>query len=151
MVDDAPSLLIGDANGERLEIRALRRSHPDASDFWDANWIESDVLLHVGGFRARYRASLRSDEFRSFREQVQGLEEARRDAASFATMEGQLAFALTLDKRGRVGVEGSARDDAGSRNALAFAFEIDATYIPAILRSLNDLARKYPVVGGPDA
>jgi hypothetical protein len=54
-----PEVLIGDRGGDHVLIRVLGRVHPDAHDFWDANWLMTPVEVVAGDFRASIEASLR--------------------------------------------------------------------------------------------
>ena len=145
----APSteLLIGDAGGEHVLIRALSRKHPGLFDYWDANWIACEIEIAVGGFRGVFRADLRSEEFLAFSRTMDDLAVALDSVATFSTMEQQLSLLLAGDGRGRVRVEGSASDNAGSGNRLHFSFEIDQTYLSQIQRYLDVILTAYPVVG----
>ncbi len=145
----APSteLLIGDAGGEHVLIRALSRKHPGLFDSWDANWIACEIEVAVGGFHGAFRADLRSDEFLAFSRTMDDLAVALDSVATFSTMEQQLSVLLAGDGRGHVRVEGSASDTAGSGNRLHFSFEIDQTYLKQIQRDLEVILEAFPVVG----
>jgi hypothetical protein len=148
---DSTDVLIGDANAQHVLIRPLGRRHPGLFDSSDGNWIDCDLQITVGGFRAGFRVDLRSEEFLTFLEDVRGLMQALEGTASFATMEGQLALYLTGDGKGHMRVSGEATDDAGSSNRLQFAFDIDQTYLEPVARSLEYLLAAYPVLDGADA
>lgn len=144
-------VVIGDENGQHVVIRAVSRNHPDLFDYWDGNWIACEVEIVTGGFQGAFRADLRSEEFRAFLEEAEGLSTTLDGAASFSTMEGQIAFSLAGDGKGLVRVQGEARDAPGSDNQLHFCFDIDQTYLPQICRSLEVLLAAFPVVGTTEA
>src|SRR5712691_11549446 len=98
----AVEILIGSSGGPHIAIRPLWRCHPGQQDYWDGNWIESEIQVSAGAFRGRFRASLRSEEFESFRRELQVLMSSLRGEASFATIEGQLALELQGDDKGDV-------------------------------------------------
>ena len=143
-------LVIGDENGQHVIVRALSRNHPDLFDYWDGNWVACELEIVTGGFRGAFRADLRSEEFRAFLEEAEGLSRTLDGAASFSTMEGQIAFSLAGDGKGQVRVLGEACDAPGSDNRLHFSFEIDQTYLPKICSSLEVLLAAFPVVGTTD-
>jgi hypothetical protein len=62
-------------------------------------------------------------------------------------MEGQLTVALTGNGRGHIEVTGAALDHAGIGNTLAFHFDVDQTYLPGVLGSLDAVIGHFPVVG----
>ena len=143
-------LVIGDENGEHVAIRARSRNHPGLFDDGDANWVACELEVAAGGFRGAFRADLRSEEFQAFLEEVEGLSRTLDGAASFSTMEEQIAFSLAGDAKGHVRVQGEAVDTPGG-NRLQFSFEIDQTYLALICRSLEVILAAFPVVGTADA
>ena len=144
-------LVIGDENGQHLVVRALSRNHPDLFDYWDGNWVACEVEIAAGGFRGAFRADLRSEEFRTFLDEVEALTRTLEGAAAFSTMERQIALSLVGDGRGHVRVQGDAADTPVRDNRLQFSFDIDQTYLPAICRSLEIILAAFPVVGTADA
>ena len=144
-------LVIGDDNGQHLVVRALSRNHPDLFDYRDRNWVACEVEIAAGGFRAAFRADLRSEEFRVFLDEVEALSRTLEGAAGFSTMEGQITLSLTGDGKGHVRVQGDAADTPVGDNRLQFTFDIDQTYLPAICRSLEIILAAFPVVGTADA
>ena len=144
-------LLIGDAGGQHVLVRAQARHHPNLFDYWDGNWISSEVEIVAGGTRAAFRADLRSEEFQAFLDEAEALARSLDGVATFSTMEGQLTVSITGDPAGRLHVEGEARDAPGSANRLHFGFEIDQSYLPQICRSLAVLLAAFPVVGVTEA
>jgi hypothetical protein len=149
-VTDSTEVVIGDENGQHVAIRALSRNHPDLFDYWDANWVACELEIAAGGFRGAFRADLRSEEFRAFLEEADGLSRTLDGAASFSTMEGQIAFSLAGDGNGHVRVHGEAVDTPGSDNRLQFSFDIDQPSLPQICRSLEVILAAFPVVGTAD-
>jgi hypothetical protein len=147
---DSSDVLIGDAGAQHVLIRPVLRSHPGLFDSADGNWIECEVEIAAGAFRATFPAHMRSEEFQSFLEEAQDLHRTLDGTASFSTVEGQIAFSLTGDGKGNLRVSGEAIDDAGSGNRLQFKFDIDQTYLPPICASLENLLAAFPVIGRSD-
>ena len=100
-------ILIGDPGGQHLLIRPLSRNHPGLFDRGDANWIDCELQIVAGGFRGAFRSNLRSEEFRTFLDELEGLSRTLQGTASFAAMERQLALSLSGDGKGHVGSAGS--------------------------------------------
>jgi hypothetical protein len=139
--------LIGDADGQHVLVRAQSRHHPHLFDYWDGNWVSSEVDVAAGGMRAVFRAELRSEEFQSFLDEAEALSRSLDGVATFSTAEGQLTVTLTADSAGHLSVVGEAVDTAGGGNRLHFAFDIDQTYLAQICRQLQLLLEAFPVVG----
>jgi hypothetical protein len=144
-------VLIGEASAQHVLIRPLSRSSPGLFDDRDGNWIECEIEIVAGGFRGEFTADMRSEEFHAFMDQVSELGRTVDGAASFTTMEGQLALSLTADRSGRIRIAGEALDLAGSENRLAFRFDVEDTCLPEMSRSLESLLAAFPVVGTPEA
>jgi hypothetical protein len=149
-VTPTTDILIANADGQRLLIRPLTRSHAGLFDYEDGNWIDCEIELEVGAFRGAFRADLRSEEFQTLMEQMAGLSLSADDGtASFTTMEGQLAFTLTGDGSEQIRIGGEAIDAAGTGNRLQFAFILERSALADIGRSLEHLLTAFPVVGSP--
>jgi hypothetical protein len=143
-------VLIGDPSAQHVLIRPLARSNPGLFDDRDGNWIECEVEVAAGGFRGAFTADMRSEEFHAFMDQVSELGRTIDGAATFTTMEGQLALALTAEGSGEIRIAGEALDLAGSENRLAFGFTIEAACLPAIAHALESLLAAFPVIDTPD-
>ena len=102
-------------------------------------------------FAAGSGRDLRSEEFHAFLEDTEGLSRALEGVASFNTVEGCIAFALTGDGNGDVRVSGEAVDTTDAGNRLLFDFGIDQTCLRDICQSLEYLLAAFPVTGTPDA
>ena len=144
-------VLIGDASAQHVLIRPLSRSNPGLFDDRDRNWITCEIAIVAGGFRGALTADMRSEEFQALLDQVSELGRTIDGAATFTTMEGQLALALTPESSGEIRVTGEALDLAGSDNRLAFSFTAEASCLPAISRSLESLLAAFPVIDTPGA
>jgi hypothetical protein len=152
----APStdILIGDPNAQHVLIRPLSRRHPDLFDYADANSIDCEVEIVAGGFQGTFRADLRSEEFQSFLDEIEGSIRAQEGAAALTTMEGQVTVAIAdgdAQSRGTdsalMRVSGDGCDAPGAGNRLRFAFDMERAQLPAIAQALKYLLSAYPVTG----
>jgi hypothetical protein len=151
MPQDKAEIRIGGERRDFISIRPLWRCHPEQDDYWDGNWVESEIRVRVGGFQGSFRASLRSDEFQKFKRELTRLSTTLAGKATFATMEEQLTITMDGNGRGHIQVSGQATDMAGIGNRLNFSLEIDQTHLPAIIAALSSILQKFPVVGTSDA
>lgn len=145
---------IGGETADYVAIQPLYRTHPGLFSYEDGNWLTCQISVVSGSFRGSFDACLRCEEFPPFLRNLEALSQTLEGAATFSTMEGQLALTLTGDGKGHVQVTGEAMDEAGTGNRLEFTFNIDQTYLPLICTSLQDLLAAFPVVGayaGTDA
>ncbi len=130
-------VLIGDASAQHVLIRPLSRSNPGLFDDRDGNWIECEIEVVAGGFRGAFTADMRSEEFHAFMDQVSELGRTIDGAATFTTMEGQLA--LVAHGRARADSQGRRRGarPRRRRQRCSSVSPSDAACLPAISRSLE--------------
>ncbi len=139
---------IGGEDSEYLDVKIIAPSDP-TKDYWDGNWVVADIEIEAGGFSGRYRAYLRAEELKSFRNAVASLYSLDSKEARFETMEGQLRINIVGDNLGHFEAECEALDQVGSGNRLSFSLSFDQTYLPGILKGLDTVVRECPVVGQP--
>jgi hypothetical protein len=124
------------------------------TDFWDGNWLRAQITVVASPWAGSYRASLRTEEFAAFREQLQRLyDDPAGSEARFESMEPWLRFGVQrTDRLGHIEVRGEARVEPfiEDHNVLKFTLEIDQSYLPHALDELASLLAAYPVLGSPD-
>ena len=75
-------MILGESAGDHVGIRVKRRTHPQAADYWDGNWVDAGISVVLRPWRGSYEASLRTDEFARFREELAGLDDRNGGAAT---------------------------------------------------------------------
>ena len=140
-------IFIGQKSGDHVSIEVLRRERVEESDYWDGNWLETVVGVRVGAWSGKFPAQLRSEEFQAFRQEVGRLYATLKGTAEFSPIEPWLIIRLIGNGRGIIEVEGEACDNIGTGNTLKFRGEIDQTYLPKIMKELDEVLRNFPVVG----
>jgi hypothetical protein len=144
-------LHLGHPNAEHIHITITHRPHPAATDFWDGNWLASDVTINAGGFHAHLQGDLRAEEFVLFKDALSTLYSTLSGAATFDTVEEWLAIQLTADHQGHITAHCTARDAPGTGNTLTFSLDLDQSFLPAILHQLDEITALFPVLGTPPA
>lgn len=145
-----PVIVIGSVAGEHVAIVVTRREFPEASDYWDGNWVYATVRISVGGFRGEYEALLRTTELASFREGLTRLHADLRGTAAFESLEEWLRIHVEGDGRGHLVAKCEARDQPGTGNTLRFELRFDQTEVPPVLASLDAVLVAFPVRGTRD-
>src|SRR5262245_41114054 len=97
-----PEVAIRGEGGEFLTISLSSRSHPEATDYWDGNWIIASVEVQAGGFRGSVGGHLRTEELATFYGHLARVQESLRGAAEFTTIEGWLSIRVDGDGRGHM-------------------------------------------------
>ena len=147
---DGSVLVIGSRGGDHVALHPLCRSHPDATDYWDGNWLKVEVDVRTGAFRGKYVADLRVEEFENFRAQLDSLYKSLRGEAALNSMEGWVSVRLAADRLGHLKAECEVRDQPGMGSRLLFTLDLDQSFIPTMVAALDDVMRRYPLVGHPD-
>ena len=142
------TVVIGGSAREQLEITVLGRMHPGTTDYWDGNWLLSPIHLSVGGFEATVGAAgLRAEELRGLRQGLVRLYETLKGRAELQSMEGWLDLIWQGDELGHITLGGTISDRPGSSNTLSFELELDQTYLPGIIASLDQIDAQFPILG----
>jgi hypothetical protein len=148
-MDETLAFRIGREHDDYLVVNVLRRAHPQATDYWDGNWVTSRVTIAAGGFRGEYPADFRTNEFASFRDQLRNAYDTLVGSAVFRPMEPWLFIDVKGDGKGHFRAECRAADEPGIGNTLAFEIALDQTDMPEILRTLDALCEAFPVIDPP--
>ena len=127
---------IGGEDSEYVRVEHLR----DNGD----GWFSADVRVAVGAFRGGYSADFNSWAFSDFLAQLETLYRSVGGTASFTSYERQLELVLSCNAQGHVQLRGEAMDLAGTGNKLIFRLDLDQTYVPAIISSLQSALQLYP-------
>lgn len=127
---------IGGEDAEYVRVSILR----DNRD----GWFSADVDVVVGGFRGSYSADFNSWAFSDFQNQLETMNREVSGSAKFTSYEAQLELVLECDVKGHIRLRGEAVDYAGTGNKLVFRLEVDQTYVPAIISSLQAALRQLP-------
>lgn len=145
------SFVLGQDSGEHIRIDVSARENPQATDSDDGNWVVAKVSVAAGPWRGAYRASLRTEEFRSFRDELRALyEDPRAKAAHFKSLEPWLRLSVErTDLLGHITVSGMAQREPffEGHNLLQITLEIDQSYLPDALRGLDAIVQEFPVIG----
>ena len=139
------TLSIGGSEKEKVTVHVTNYERAQSGEYHDDNWLNVVVSVNAGAFSGEFSAAFVTDEFVTFRSQVQTLYQTLKGTATFRTIEGQLALTLVGDGRGHVNVKGEARDQPGVGNNLSFELAIDQTQLASALRDLDQIIEAFPV------
>jgi hypothetical protein len=147
MEDNKPYFKIGVGDSHYLIVKPLYRPYDQCQDEWDGNWVNSQILIRVGGFNGNIMASLRTDEFIRFKEELSKLYSTLKGQASFSSMEHWLTIHVEGDGLGHFEADCVAMDEVGIGNRLQFGLDFDQTDLPGIIKDLDGILRAFPVRG----
>lgn len=139
---------IGHPEREFLSIYVSGRSHPHAIDYWDGNWLDAKVNLSAGGFSGTLYGQVRTTELVAFQKELLTLYETLSGTAEFSTIENWIFIRAIGNGRGHLLWDCMVSDQVGGAygNILNFKLQLDQTFIPDILRSLEQIAVAFPVL-----
>jgi hypothetical protein len=149
--DREPDLLLGRPRSDHLAIWVIRREYPEATDYWDANWLQTRIELFAGGVHAKIGANLRAEEFRRFREALERVDARASREALMEPLEPWLKVRVTTSSTGALAVEGEVSDEVGIGNQVVFALRSDLGLADQtqMIRSLRTIEERFPVLGTP--
>jgi hypothetical protein len=100
------TIMILQSGSAYVQINVTGRGYPNSSDYWDGNWLESEIKLNTFGFKCVYSTSLRADDFQRFYEALLKLNNSLTKEVEFTTMEEGLYLKGQLDITGNIKWEG---------------------------------------------
>jgi hypothetical protein len=138
----------GQSEQERIEIDILRYECTPVGDYYDDNWLTSEIRVDAGGFRGRVDASILTNELVEFLKQLRILHDTLGGTAQFVTLEEQLHLLLTGDGKGHIDLVGDVADQPGIGNRLHFTFQFDQSQLGTSIREIEGVVSDFPVRGG---
>jgi len=135
----------GHSERERIEINVLGYELTAVGEYYDDNWLSTEIQVRVGGFHGSAVAAIFTDELVSFAAQLSPLFETLTGAAEFSTMEGQLSLQLSGDGKGHIELRGEVADQAGIGNRLHFSLAFDQSQLGASIRELEKVISQFQV------
>ncbi|TKD72310.1 hypothetical protein [Pseudalkalibacillus hwajinpoensis] len=139
--------LLGD--DMKIVIEVMGRSHPDRTDYWDGNWVFSNVTLQIPGYKADFCADLRTDEFLSFQNQLKDMDEKMKGKALLDSMEGAVKIEGKMNLLGKLMWTCETCHPIGTGAVLQFEFDSDQSYLPKLIKELEGILTSYLVIGKP--
>lgn len=131
-----------------LKIIILKRTDTDKDDYWDSNWLESEIRINVPGFKALYGTNLRIDDLADFYNELIGLQNNTIIEAEFVTMEEGLYLNCKLQYNGAITCIGKANNSDG--NNLNFNIQSDLASLDIFIDELSFVLESYPLIGHLD-
>jgi hypothetical protein len=133
--------------GFRLWIHGLER--PDASDYWDGNWLQVTASVEAAGSWVEASGTfLRTDELAAFAGQMAAVDATLAGKAELTCMEPQLRILLEGNGLGHIAVTIDLTPDYVNQSH-RFRFDTDQTWLRPLLNALEAILDKHPVRGLP--
>lgn len=112
---------------------------------WDKNWIKTKIEIKAGVFTGKYLGEFMTHDFVNFKKELQHLYANLNSSATFDGLEGYLKLTIKGDDLGHLDLTCIATDKPVDGNELVSHLILDQTYIPALLRQLDEIIKAFPV------
>ncbi|GGA40859.1 WapI family immunity protein [Psychrobacillus lasiicapitis] len=133
----------------KVEIEILGREHPNSYDYWDGNWVVSNVKVQIPGYYVDFNASLRTDEIRDFVDDLKLMDRHLSGKAILNNLDSFIHFEGKMDKLGHIEWSGETCYPVGTGAVLSFEFMSNQSYLKDLIKDLEDITDVYPVIGKP--
>lgn len=134
----------------RLTIEVYCRSHPNAADYWDGNWLTVGVKAETTGFCADFPDSLHLSELQQFHQALTSLYQNLDGQAELNAMDGFLELKAKPDPLGHVLWSVDLTHPAGWGAQLHFELPSDQSYLPGIISQIKAVLKSFPFKGQPE-
>lgn len=132
-----------------LEIWIHSRQFPDATDYWDGNWVHATAHCEAMGGSIWVRDNiLHLPEIAQIIAGVESLGKELTGKVRLPCMEPELAFTLEAKSLGPIEMTVDITPDHFSQSH-KFIFEINPSFFPRLLSDCRETLRKYPIKGTP--
>jgi hypothetical protein len=148
---------ITDRDSFFVSVLITGRADSWAKDYWSANLLNAAIEIRAGSFQGMYGATVRTDELKAFRDGVARLHRLESEEATLETALQQLRIRIAPDGEYSLTAECVARDlplphpmdRVRAAYTLSFSLSFGRAALAEILKDLEEVVQKYPVVGEP--
>jgi hypothetical protein len=136
---------------ETLSLFVLGRTHPNSTEYWDANWLTMNVRAELGAFKGNVSGDIQTSELVCFQKDLKHFYQTLKGTVSFQTLEEWIMINLEASKLGQIKITGFVKDgySFGNRNVLYFTLETDQTFLLTPMNQLQQAISTFPVIGQP--
>jgi hypothetical protein len=135
-------------NGDSITMIPLKIINYNSELSWDNNWIKTQIIIKVGGFKGDYTGEFMVSDFLRFRDELKVLYTNLDSSAKFSGYEGYLEIDIKGDGTGHLNAACVAVERGATLfgSELKFELAFDQTYIPGFIKQLDDIANRFPVI-----
>lgn len=133
-----------------LQIWVHGRQFPEATDYWDGNWLR--ITAHCGTHGADVWTSgpiLNLPALVSWLAELEDLNRSLTGEANLVPLEPELCVKVTAGQLGHISMEVEITPDRVTQEH-TFRFELDQSFLKPVIDGCRKIISKYPVRGRPD-
>jgi hypothetical protein len=133
-----------------LQIWVHGRQFPEATDYWDGNWLRITARCRAHGANVWTTGSiLNLPALVSWLAELEDMNRSLTGEANLVPLEPELSVTLTADGLGHISMEVDITPDNMTQEH-TFRFELDQTYLEPVIESCRKIINDYPIRGTPD-
>jgi len=140
---------IAATDGSFLDIRFSGRTWPQATDFWDGNWLNATARGSSCGLQGSVDLRLRVDELHSLSAKLADLPRSHTGQLAFWPMEPNLKLTFQIGPPEALNVFVELQPDLAGPAHMTFELRLDQSSIPSIISQLAADLAPFPQVGQP--
>lgn len=127
------------SNNKILEINILKRENMDATNYWDANWLNGLITLYMNENRFTKQINIHIDEIKVLKDKLNKLLENRTHNMYFENMEEDFKLNITdgLDKDYTIIIDFQAQN---------VSFKTNLSDMQDFTTSIDNILKDYPVI-----
>ena len=131
-----------------VTVTVLGRQFPDAQHYDDACWLDVLVDVQVPGYTAHFGGTfLRNDELEEFASELKRMHATLKGKSALRTMECMIYLEAEVNKLGQIRWTGETVFPIGDGNTLQFTLENDQSFLPGLIRELDNILKAFPIRG----
>jgi hypothetical protein len=138
---------IGSEGADFFRLSIRERQFPEAADYWNANFLVSDLEISAGAFRGAFGAVIRNEDLERFLRQLRLLYER---ASGGASLEVSDWLSLDILAEGHSQMKVWCQVDDGHNN-LEGRWAFERAGLLTIIEQIETVCSVYPVVAHTDA
>jgi hypothetical protein len=128
-----------------FSLRILGRQFPDASDFWDGNWLNVQARVEASGSWVEAQGAIvRTSEVARLAEELEALSTNSVGEAALRCIEPNLQVVIRSNALGHVVVEIMITPDHMTQSH-KFKFDLDQTYLGPLLDGCKNVLTNWPI------
>jgi hypothetical protein len=137
-----------DDEGRSLSIAILRRENPNSTDYWDANWLATEIDARGPNFRGACSASILAQELVVLRDRIDEII-VNGSVVEFTSTEAGLTIRVQRTSRGTFAVHAGI-GSRGSGEVLELVLAPAWADISRFRDALSGIVEAYAVIGRPN-
>lgn len=131
-----------------FKIEVEGRAYPEILNYWDINWLICNINIKIPGYIAEFSTYIRTDEFRSFYDEMKRMRDNLSGSAKLITMENGILIESKIDKLGHIEWQVETQYPEGTGATLNFDFVSNQSYLNEMLIELGEIIKDFPVLLG---